>query len=235
MSLSPSANENQTISPALDPEYLTIENAPNEWTAKTLSHVSALNVAYRQLANAKTDIMADTTLTEDARLVRIADLYDKAVAPKVEAVHASIDELDEYVDTIVGAHRAAVAPSVKPAGIALEAEIRTALRSMSATDRMTVVRQAVESGNRDVLAALAGPTFLHGVDSESVANYQTAYVTKHYPDLTLKTDAMRALTTRAAQTKGALKSLYSTVFTTAEQQKLRAAIAVSERANRHLN
>lgn len=222
------------ISPSLATEYLHVENGPAEWTVNTISRFSDLNDAYSQLSDAKADIMADTTLTEDARLVRIAALYNKTVAPKVEAASAAIDHLSVYVEGIVGAHQAVVAPSNKPAGMQLESEIRAALRSMSDSDRMTAVGQAVASGNRDVLAALAGPTFLHGVEPDSVANYQTDYVNRHHPELKNATDAVRKLTERAAQSKGALKGLFDTVFTADEQHKLRQAIAVSERANRHL-
>lgn len=223
-----------TISPSLSPEYLHIENGPAEWTVHAIARFSDLKDAYSALSDAKADIMADTTLTEDARLVRIAALYEKAVAPRAVAAQAAIDDLDTYVAGIIGAHQAAVAPSTKPAGMALESEIRAALRSMSEKDRAAAVSMAVQSGNRDVMAALNGPSFLHGVEPDRVANYQADYVNRHHPELKAATDAVRTLTARATQSKAALRELYDTVFTPREKHQLRQAIAVSERANRHL-
>lgn len=223
------------ISDALHPEFLVAEHGPAEWTLNTIARLGDLNDAYTALLEAKQDIMEDTTLTKDARLVRIAQLYERNVAPKVVAVHAVFDDLEANRNGLAGALYAVVAPSAKFEKIALESEIRSALRSMPELDRALAIQQAVESGNRDVVAALNGPQFLHGVEADSVANYQADYIARHHVELNNAAEAVRSLKVRSDRTKSALRSVYDSVFTAAEKKKLRQAMAVSERANRHLN
>ncbi len=66
--------------------YEKFEHIPSDLVAPLAEILSALRTSFDKIASAKPDIMRDTSLPEDGRLLALDQMLERDVIPKVEKV-----------------------------------------------------------------------------------------------------------------------------------------------------
>lgn len=226
-----------TLPPHLNPEVFSeIANIPPEAVAGITGQLSELQDSYTRVAKAKADIMADTSKTEDGRLLALDELFTKNVISKVASVRAEAEKTI-HSRAIVEAKRDTVfAPSANAGEIAVASEIRASLARLSPEQRTEALRAAIEAGDRRILSAVvSAPAFLSGVDTESQAAYGDLFISLHHPELKALCEAAETATRRSTHVLSELEKIRIGMFSRDEEARLQGIHARHSRASRHLN
>jgi hypothetical protein len=141
-----------------------------------------LRLAAENSYQAATAIHQDVTLPEGARHVQADAVSLKATSralPIADHAHRAMQTEIAKLKTKLSAP----VPDSTVRGIGLAAEIRQALKGMSAGERRATVAKAISSGDDSVIAAIANsPSMLTGLSPLEIETYTSQWSAKKYPD-----------------------------------------------------
>jgi hypothetical protein len=183
--------------------------------------------AAEQMAAAYDAIMFDQTRTEAQRLVESR----KIVATLAEKAAKRLDEARTRAEIALGEIRSktnAPAPPMTPGEIALDAEVRAALKAMSDKDRGAAIVAAIRDGDDAILrAALTGPEMLLGMGKAQREAYRHQWRQARHPN---ETDREHRIAKAMAASELAGRSLISFVGSLSENPKAKLAQSAADRA-----
>lgn len=144
--------------------------------------VAAARQQAEALAQAAQRVSDDITLTVEARALRRRTIAMESAARVAKLLDAARAQATVSVEQLRS--RTAMPPVPRePGAIALEGEIRAALKSLPESERDAAISEAF--ANRDaaiVGAVLRGPAFLSGVGAAKLPIYQRRYRDTWHPD-----------------------------------------------------
>lgn len=138
-----------------------------------------------RLADLGAALEADPTLPDGMKRARLRE----AALSLGERVAAELDKARSVAEaearSVASATAAPPAPR-DPAGLAIEGELRSALRSMTFADR----RKALEADDRVLGAALRGPALLSGLGEAEAAAAANSYRSRAHPQAAQRLDRL---------------------------------------------
>lgn len=154
--------------------------------------LTALHTTVQRIITARDAYMQDATLTQTAQVLAVDDLHAQLMPVATRKMDAALRTLD----AAIAASEAQLSQAIKDTGNALSQEVRSHVRSLKPAERMTVLAQAINSGDAVTVGALLGCSvpMLTGLDlsPEAHAALVTQWHTKRSPDAARKLALMKA-------------------------------------------
>lgn len=226
---------NTKVSPSLHPAAIESIEGYNEETA---SHVAdalrAFTTAYTQLGKIykfNEAIEPDTSLTDDAKLLRVADYAGSRMEDALKAMQNATDSLGKRIAHAEAELTTPLKATKAISGVAVE--IRAHVKALPTDERRAWFNDALEANDATSLeAVLAGPGYLSGLKPEEVAHYTRLYQEKLNPQMFRRLQVMQ-------KAQAMLQDRGGLVFTGAEKalgrggfsnaQKVRERIKASQK------
>lgn len=146
------------------------------------SALMLLRDSFEEAAKGKRAIAADETMTEQGRLLAMDRLYEAKVEKLREKAWGALLMAEGQLAEVEAATNALLAPSQAPHELSIASEIRSVLRSLPLGERLAMIEAAKERGDRATIsAAIHGPSYLTGLDPETVEGLRDLYVHRHHP------------------------------------------------------
>jgi hypothetical protein len=159
------------VSPSLHPQIVASMDDYDDSTSGDLQQVvEAFRVAYEgvsKVVSAREAAKLDPTMTEPARVVRIADHADrvgKDAAARFDKVTANMQS------GIALLEKELTAPVQARAAHTIAVEIRAHIKGLASDQRLGFVRNAINRGDADTVSSVLGaPSYLSGIEPEAQA------------------------------------------------------------------
>ena len=154
--------------------------------------MQALHTAVANVITAREAYATDATLTQAAAVLAIDLVHSQLIPVATRKMDAALKTLDSAITAAeTNLHQA-----IKDTGTPLSQEVRAHVRSLKTAERMSVLTQAINSGDAVVVGALLGCTvpMLTGLDlnAEARAALVEQWNTKRAPDAAKKLALMKA-------------------------------------------
>lgn len=182
------------ITPSLHPRRVKEVDGYDDETALVLGQTeTAFSEAYeglRSIHDAKEAAMRDPRLNEAGALLKTDDYAEKVFGKITRAFDNELARLNKAINHIEGELSQ---PVESKASGSIAAEVRAHLKGLAPGERMSVLRQAIDSGDVVVAtAALGAPAMLSGIDPATQATLTRMYHEKQNPTLAKRRTAMTA-------------------------------------------
>jgi hypothetical protein len=181
------------VSPALHPQNVHALEAHDDETAPYLAPTyDAFTAAYQGIASvfdARDAAKHNPTLNEAAQVIETQDYADRVftrVAKAIDSVSANLKKGIEQLD------KALSAPVEARAAHPLASEIRGHCKGLKTDERMSMIRNAIETGDVTTASSILGaPAYLSGINSDMQQVYIRQWHTKHNPEKAERLKAMK--------------------------------------------
>lgn len=204
---------NTKVSPSLHPAVIeSIEGYNDETASHVADAVRAFTSAYTQLGKIhefSEAIEPDTSLTDDAKLLNVADYAGSRMEAALRAMQNATDSLGKRIAHAEAELNAPLKATKATTG--MTSEIRAHVKALPADERRAWFAEALESGDTASLeAVLAGPGYLSGLKQVEVDHYTRLYQEQQNPQMFRRLQVMK-------QASALLEERGSLVFTGAEK------------------
>ncbi|MDK8265648.1 hypothetical protein QP835_15300 [Pseudomonas oryzihabitans] len=185
---------NTSVSAGLHPAVIENIEGYNEDTA---SHVAdalhAFTTAYDKLGKInqfREAIAPDTSLTEDAKLLRVSDYAGNRMGEATKAFDNADKSLLQRIDHLERELSAPLKATKSTTGLTVE--IRAHVKALPTDERRAWFSDALEANDAtSIEAVLAGPGYLSGLNTEEVAHYARLYHEKLNPQAFQRLQVMK--------------------------------------------
>jgi hypothetical protein len=174
---------------------------------QAFTDIHAAEVAVRKAAPViRTDHGRTIQMAVSEDLGKASQAAMKRAWPSIESANKQFDGIAQLLERRVGEAMADSAAST-PAGIAIATDIRAFVKSMSVSDRMSFLRQAVNDGDKRTIAAvLSGPAYLSGCDAGQLDLLRDQAAMKFAPQEHAQLNAVRQTKAHVEQAGASLMS-----------------------------
>jgi hypothetical protein len=195
------------ITPTLHPD--TVKSIVDEYDedteavlAPTMTAFSEAYEGLRQVHDAREKAKTNPSWTEAEQVMRTQDLADKVMA-KVTRTFDNVR--GNLVRGIASLEEQLSQPVESKASGSIAAEVRAHLKGLPSGERMSVLREAINSGDHTVAtAALGAPAMLSGLDANMAKVLLREYHTKHQPQMAKRLAALTAARDKIERDAGKL-------------------------------
>lgn len=194
-----SDNIDTRVSPALDPEVIRLMDGFTDEDAQFVGGVvNAFNDAYQTLSklnDARELWQSNPAVTKEAAVVIVkkeADKHQQRVLQRFDLADRDLAANIEHTETELSrplAEKASLGP--------INTEVRAFVRGMKRSEREAFMREKLEQGDDQSLAAILGaPHYLSGLTQVDGEHYTRTYHERKRPDLVRRLDLMRRVSDR---------------------------------------
>lgn len=216
--------------------YSTIEGMPQDVIAPLVQRLESLRLSFDSVAEARSDIMADTSMTEDGRLLALDDLYASRLSKSTEEVRAAALAVTFTPNLAAFKRNEVLKPSKDAVELGLASEIRTRLAALPETARRIEVERAAKTGDRRMMSAIANaPAFLTGIEQADVEAYRDEFIALHHADIDVLKRAADEAAGRGKRALQELANLRAIIFSADEERRLLKIKSRRASAKRHLS
>ena len=204
--------------------------------SKQRTALNDLHQAFDALAKAKPDILADTSLTPQGRLLKVYKMYEKAVNPqRAKAFDTMVAAIPQRAN-VEAEMNDLLKPSTDPVAMTLAAEMRAVLRSLDPGMRGQLINEAIKAGDREtVSAAVNGHETLNGFPNDMRKEIRDEYLKANNPSAYERMMTANTIDKQAGNSAQALDpdKFIASIFSHDELQELTGIVKLRERADSH--
>lgn len=222
---------NTKVSPSLHPSNIeSIEGYNDETASHVADALGAFNTAYTQLGKIhdfSEAIEPDTSLTDDAKLLSVADYAGSRMEAAMKAFDNAANSLGKRIAHAEAELNAPLKATKATTG--MTSEIRAHVKALPADERRAWFAEAIASNDSSSLeAVLAGPGYLSGLKQVEVDHYTRLYQEQQNPQMFRRLQVMK-------QARTLLEERGGLVFTGAEKALGRGGFVKAQQVRERVN